>query len=63
MSERDHIQSSGVDVRLVVQRKMRNDDSIVRVKRTTVQVYFADNAKVSGGLHGSGSGSVFRAEV
>lgn len=63
MPERYDIQSSGVNLRLVVQRKMRDNYSAVRAKRTAVQVYSTDYAQVSRGLYRPGGRSILGAQV
>lgn len=63
MSERYDIQPGSTDLRLVVQRKVRNDHSAVRAERTTVQIYPANYAQVSRGLYRPGSRSIPGAQV
>lgn len=63
MPERYDIQPDSVNLRLVVQREMRNNHSAVRAERTIVQVYFANYAKVPGGFHRSRSRSIFGTQV
>lgn len=63
VSKRHDIQSDSIDLRLVVQCKVRNDYSAIRVKRTAIQVHLADYAEVSRGFHRPGSGSILGTQI